>query len=103
MTSAIGFQCPYFHLAETLSSKLSFTAKGLLCNQRVWTGGTGMYFIFNQVNKLHHINYSHGYGLIKLLTGLPVLKGCFAKSRRCLFLLKIYFLHNFFQVFIIFD
>ena len=30
-------ECPNLHLTETLTTKLCFTTKRLLCNERVWT------------------------------------------------------------------
>ena len=37
------------HLSETLSTKLRFTTKRLLRDERVWTDGTGVHLVFYHV------------------------------------------------------
>ena len=56
--SAISFQSPHFHLAETLAAELGFTAQRLLRHQRVRTGGTGMDLIVYQMVQLEDSTYN---------------------------------------------
>src|SRR3989338_4406890 len=72
MRSSVCFQCPHFHLSETLSTELGLTTKRLLCNQTVWTNGTLVDLIFHHVVQLHHVGVTHSCLVIKWLTGSSI-------------------------------
>lgn len=58
----VGFECPHFHFAETLTAELGFTAQRLLSNKRIRTRRTSMHFVIDQV-----VNYLQECGVKAVL------------------------------------
>src|SRR5208337_2974982 len=58
MSSAVGLQCPHFHLTKPLAAELGLTAKRLLCHERVRSDRAGMYLVGNKVMQFQHIHAS---------------------------------------------
>ena len=82
MGGAIGLQCPYLHLTETLAAELGLAAQGLLRNQGVRAGGPCVNFIFHQMNQLQDIHIAHRYRLVKRLTAATITQDYLAGNRR---------------------
>ena len=74
MPCAIAFKRPDFHFAEALSAELRFSAKRLLGDERVWTDGTHVRLVFNEVVELQHVNLPDHDAVIERLTGATVEK-----------------------------
>ena len=70
----ICLKCPYLHLSETLSTKLSFTTQRLLCNQGVWTSRTCMDLIVNQMMQFQVVHVTDSGRTVKRLSCTSVTK-----------------------------
>ncbi|CUP64901.1 Uncharacterised protein [Segatella copri] len=65
---------PDLHLSESLTTKLCFTTKWLLCNQRVWTDRTSVHLILNHMTQLQEVSHTNSSWLVKLLSCLTIIK-----------------------------
>src|SRR5262249_17545746 len=55
----IGFESPYLHLTQALSTKLGFAPQRLLRHQGVRTSRTGMDLVVHEMMQFHHINLTN--------------------------------------------
>ena len=69
---AVCFECPDFHLTESLATKLCLTTKRLLRNQTVRSGRTCMHLVVDEVVQLQHVHIANGGNTFELLTGAPI-------------------------------
>ena len=69
---AIGFQRPDLHLTEALTAELRLAAQGLLRDQAVGTGRTGVHLVVDQVVELDHVHVAHSDRTLELVAGAPV-------------------------------
>ena len=70
----MGLERPDFHFSETLTTHLSFAAEGLLGNEGIWAGGTGMGLVLNHVNKLEDVGDTNGGLLSERLASAAIIK-----------------------------
>ena len=81
-----GFESPDFHLTETLTAEVGFTAKGLLGDEGVRSNATGMHLVVDHVVQLEHVDVADGGGLVEAFASFAVIevgatvfgKACFA-------------------------
>ena len=78
----ISFERPDLHFAESLAPELCLAAQRLLRNQRVRSGGSGVHFVFRQVDQLHHVDVADGDWLVESLTSASVDESLLAKDWR---------------------
>ena len=69
VSRSVGLKSPNFHLSEPLASELGLTAQGLLSNEGVRSGGTGVYLVVCQVDELQHVHVTDGYVLVEGFAG----------------------------------
>src|SRR5687767_7766853 len=74
MRCTISLQSPHFHLSESLSAKLSFTAERLLSNQRIRTDRPGMDLVIHKVGELQHVDITNRNFLFKWLARHTVIQ-----------------------------
>ena len=72
MRGTVSFKRPNFHFAETLTTKLCFTTKWLLCDQTVWPSGTRMNFILDKMMEFENCHHSNSHRLIVRETELSI-------------------------------
>src|SRR5208283_934535 len=82
MGSAVSLQCPHFHFAKPLAAKLGLAAKRLLCYERIWSDGAGMYLVGNKVMQFQHIHAANRNGPLERLTRLPVVQRYLSACRQ---------------------
>ena len=74
VASTEGFDCPDFHLSETLTTKLGFTTKRLLSDERVRSDRTCVHLIFYHVTELKHVGHTYCCLLVEFFTGGTIIK-----------------------------
>ena len=74
VSSAVSFQRPNFHFAETLTAELGLAAQRLLGNQCVRTGGTGMDLVVDQMMQLQVVGIANGNQVIERLAGTAIVQ-----------------------------
>ena len=82
VAGAVGLQGPHFHLAEALAAELGLAAQGLLGDQRVGAGGTGVDLIVHQMVQLQEVHIAHGDLVVKALAGAAVVQPALALGIR---------------------
>ena len=78
VSRTVSFQCPDFHLTETLTAELSFTTQRLLGNKAVRTGGTCVDLIVDQMMELEVVHITYGNGVIEGTAGTSVVEDSLA-------------------------
>ncbi len=73
---AVCFECPNFHLAESLSAKLRFAAKRLLRNERVWSCASCVNLVVDQVMKLQYVHVADRNAIFKCFAASSVVQHC---------------------------
>ena len=76
--SAVSLQGPNFHLAEALAAELGLAAQGLLGDQGVGAGGTGVDLIVNQVVQLQEVHIANGDLVVEGLAGTAIVQHALA-------------------------
>ena len=70
--SAVSFESPNLHLAETLTAELSLAAERLLSDEGIRAGGTSVNFVVNEMMKFKHVNATDSNAIVERLAGAPV-------------------------------
>src|SRR5574344_385192 len=80
MRSTECFEGPNLHLSERLSTKLSFSAGWLLCNEGVWADRTGVHLVCDHVTELQEVGHTYRSCLVKGFASTTVVEYRTAKA-----------------------
>ena len=79
----VGFKRPDLHFAESLSPELRLSSQRLLSYERVGSGGSSVYLVFNQVYEFHHVDLAHRNGLVEGISCTSVVEDGLAYDGSC--------------------
>src|ERR1700678_1943240 len=80
--SAVGFEGPHFHLAETLSTELRLATQRLLRDKRIRSDRTRVDLVVDQVRELQHVDVPYRCRLLELLARHAVKEWSLTRARK---------------------
>src|ERR1700704_2103755 len=79
--SAIGFERPHLHFAETLTAELRLASERLLRHETVRSRGARMHLVVDQVVQLQHMHETHGHLPVERVAGPAVVQSSLPPAR----------------------